>query len=206
MASTDDILNSPSYINEDESVTRDQDRSLLIWFCTNGGTLCSLSTYLNNQKVTFGLRLTAKQKKRFSNRIQHLKRLWRPDNKTPFTTLLRFRGFDKLASEIEQDEVVPKYALSRAYTTPTRSTPSATSPVASSVTPLVARSHHSTTTKKEQNTAIKASPILSPNTPRRIQFDTREPPVVSDTKTIMSHLAASKQNVSSKCIPQYAHA
>jgi hypothetical protein len=201
MDSTVDILNSPSNTNEDESVTRDQDQSLLIWLCSDGGTLCSLSTYLNNQKVTFGQRLTVKQTKRFSNRIQHLKRLRSPDNKTPFTTLLRFRGFDKLASEIEQDEVVPKYALNRAYTTPTRSTPSATSPVASSVTPSVARSHHSTTTK------IKASPIMFPNTPRRIRFDTREPPVVvSDTKTKMSHLDASKQNVSSKCIPRYAHA
>jgi hypothetical protein len=87
------------------------------------------------------------------NRIQHLKRLFSPNNKTQFTTVLQLRGFDKIASEIDQDKVVPKYALSRAFSTPTRSTPSATSLVAYSVAPLVTPSHHSTTTKKEQNTA-----------------------------------------------------
>jgi hypothetical protein len=193
MASTNDRLNSPSYSNEeDESVTRDQDRALIIWFCTDGGTLASLSTYLNNQKLTFGQRLTAKQKKRFSNRIQHLKRLWSPDKKTQFTTLLRLRRLDKLASEIEQDEVVPKYVLSRVFC----GTPSTTSPVASSVSPVAS---------SVTPVASSVTP-LGPNTPRHIQFDTpREPSppvIVSDTKTTMSHLlGGNKEKASSECIP-----
>jgi hypothetical protein len=114
-------IGSPKHIG----VSRDQDRVLIIWFCTDGGSKDSLVQLLAKQKYTFGDKLSRFQKKQIQNRVSYLKCFGlQQDDRPPFTQLLRQRGSSELASKIDRQESVPRYILQqKQISTPSRATP-----------------------------------------------------------------------------------
>jgi hypothetical protein len=99
-------------------ISRDQDRAIILWFCTDGGKKDSFTHHLNSKPHTFGETPSKHQKKQFSNRVARLNRIWSSENTTAFTGIVRDRGFDRLAAEIETGELVPLYIQKQHPTTP----------------------------------------------------------------------------------------
>ena len=79
----DESIGSPS-----RGISRDQDRSIIVWFCKDGGIQDSFAHHLSLKSYTFGHNLSKLQKKQFRNRVtnsslfgiprtsQHLQRSW----------------------------------------------------------------------------------------------------------------------------------
>jgi hypothetical protein len=156
-------------------VSRDQDRVLIIWFCTDGGSKDSLVQLLTKQKSTFGIKLSRPQKKQIQNRISYIKRFWfQQEDRAPFTKFLRQRGFAELASKIDRQdqESVPRYILQQKQTsTPSRATPQTVETFSATT--------KASPTKDEVDSDFGSVPEYP--TPRTLQF-------VTPTSEKMDHL------------------
>jgi hypothetical protein len=143
-------------------ISRDQDRTIILWFCTDGGKKDSFTHHVTSKPHIFGLTPSKQEKKQFSNRVTRLRRIWNSKDTKAFSGIVRERGFDRLAADIEIGELVPLYIEQQHPTTPSISA-------------------------SDSNSETSFSPPVQsppPNTPRRvIQF-----PIPTSEELAMDHI------------------
>jgi hypothetical protein len=131
-------------------ISRDQDRTIIFRFCTDGGKKDSFTHHVTSKPHIFGHTPSKHEKKQFSNRVTRLRRICKSKDTKAFTGIVREGGFDRLAAEIEIGELVPLYIEQQRLTTPSISasdsnSETSSSAPASAVTDLLIQSPPTTT-------------------------------------------------------------